>query len=375
MLTPQQLKDLPAPVIAEFRLLEDEIIRDVSERIGRAGKVSTTSANQLQILYSMGNPMEIDAKLSAGVLKLIKVAEKEMQAGSEITPDMENLLKFRQREFEQDLNYINNVASVAKTRMKNEVLKMSKTKGFVIQGDFVGTGDILNTILNRATIQSTSGAFTFRQIAERYIRMLGDSGIRTIDYESGRTYAFESQLKRIIIDSSRNMANTVNRKNAEDLGTDLMEISAHAGARPSHAEWQGQILSLEGRRGYLTLGDIGEGDVDGFGGANCRHTYFPYFEGMPRNYTEEELEEFKNETVEVDGQKIPLYEATQTMRRFENSIRKSKRRLQGFDGLGSQLAYEQELTRLRRLRDGYKSYGDKTGIWLEPYSLQIYSKR
>lgn len=375
MLTPQQLKDLPAPVIAEFRLLEDEIIRDVSERIGRAGKVSATSANQLQILYSMGNPMEIDAKLSAGVLKLIKVAEKEMQAGSEITPDMENLLKFRQREFEQDLNYINNVASVAKTRMKNEVLKMSKTKGFVIQGDFVGTGDILNTILNRATIQSTSGAFTFRQIAERYIRMLGDSGIRTIDYESGRTYAFESQLKRIIIDSSRNMANTVNRKNAEDLGTDLMEISAHAGARPSHAEWQGQILSLEGRRGYLTLGDIGEGDVDGFGGANCRHTYFPYFEGMPRNYTEEELEEFKNETVEVDGQKIPLYEATQTMRRFENSIRKSKRRLQGFDGLGSQLAYEQELTRLRRLRDGYKSYGDKTGIWLEPYSLQIYSKR
>ena len=60
--------------------------------------------------------------------------------------------------------------------------------------------------------------------------------------------------------------------NARDMDQDIMEISAHAGARPSHAEWQGQIVSLSGdNTKYLSLDDIGYGDVDGFLGANCRH--------------------------------------------------------------------------------------------------------
>lgn len=49
--------------------------------------------------------------------------------------------------------------------------------------------------------------------------------------------------------------NEISRKNAEDLGCDLMEITAHYGARPSHAEWQGKIVSLSGRKGYLSLPD------------------------------------------------------------------------------------------------------------------------
>ena len=30
-------------------------------------------------------------------------------------------------------------------------------------------------------------------------------------------------------------------------GCDLVEVTAHAGARPSHAEWQGKIVSLSGQ--------------------------------------------------------------------------------------------------------------------------------
>lgn len=42
------------------------------------------------------------------------------------------------------------------------------------------------------------------------------------------------------------MTGEISLANAKDMEQDLMEISAHAGARPSHAEWQGQIVSLSG---------------------------------------------------------------------------------------------------------------------------------
>lgn len=375
MLTPQQLQEIPEAVLLEFRELELDIIRDVSRRVGKAGELTATGVNQLDILYDMADAKEAEKLMTRGIKSVLLKAEESIRNASNPNPDIVALLKKREGLVEQNRAFIDNISKVTIDRTKNEILKMSKTTGFMVQREFIQTGDILNSVLNRITIQVGSGAFSYQQLAEKYIRILGDSGIRTIDYESGKSYAFDMQLKRLIVDSTRNMANTVSLKNAQDLGTDLMEISAHAGARPDHAEWQGKVLSLDGRRGYLSLSDIGHGDVTGFGGANCRHTYFPYLDGMTRNYTEEELDEFKNELIEVDGQKISRYDATQEMRRYERTIRASKRRLQGFEGLGDTNAYQKEMARLRRLRGGYKGYSEKTGLRVEPYSVRIYKPR
>nr|DAK63882.1 MAG TPA: minor capsid protein [Caudoviricetes sp.] len=91
--------------------------------------------------------------------------------------------------------------------------------------------------------------------------------------------------------------------NAEDMGQDLMEISAHIRARPSHAEWQGKIVSLSGENPkYLSLEDIGYGEVTGFKGVNCRHDWYPFFEGISsRVYDDEELEDFDPEPFEYEG--------------------------------------------------------------------------
>ena len=74
-----------------------------------------------------------------------------------------------------------------------------------------------------------------------------------------------------------------------------MEVTAHAGARPEHAEWQGKIYSRSGKsKKYPSLVKVtGYGTGPGLGGWNCRHSMFPYFEGMGRVYTDEELEELK----------------------------------------------------------------------------------
>lgn len=120
---------------------------------------------------------------------------------------------------------------------------------------------------------------------------------------------------------------------ADQVGWDLMEITAHSGARPEHARWQGKIVSRSGKRGYLSLRDIGYGDVTGFKGINCNHDWNPYFPGSARTYSDKQLKALENEKVTYNGQKISKYEATQIQRKMERQIRKDKRELVAYQTL------------------------------------------
>lgn len=117
------------------------------------------------------------------------------------------------------------------------------------------------------------------------------------------------------------------------MGWDLMEITAHSGARPEHAMWQGKIVSRSGKKGYLSLRDIGYGEATGFKGINCRHDWYPYYKGSTRTYNSKQLNAWKNEKVEYNGQKISKYDATQIQRKMERQLRKDKKELAGLEGI------------------------------------------
>ena len=117
------------------------------------------------------------------------------------------------------------------------------------------------------------------------------------------------------------------------MGWDLMELTAHSGARPSHASWQGKIVSRSGQRGYLTLSNIGYGSATGFKGVNCRHDWYPYFEGSSKTYTDKQLKEWQNEKVIYNGKEYSKYEATQVQRAMERRIRADKKDIAGLQGI------------------------------------------
>ena len=119
----------------------------------------------------------------------------------------------------------------------------------------------------------------------------------------------------------------IQEERANELGWDLMELTAHSGARPSHAEWQGKIVSRSGQKGYLSLDDIGYGTATGFKGINCRHDWHPYHKGSTRAYTQKELNKWKTEKVTYNGKEMSMYEATQKQRYFERKIRQDKKDL------------------------------------------------
>ena len=181
--------------------------------------------------------------------------------------------------------------------------------------------------LDRAYMQVSTGAFSLERAVEDAVEELAAQGIGSITYPSGRVDTVEVAVRRAVITGTNQTNLKLREQFADEMECDLVEVSAHEGARPSHAEWQGKIYSRRGDNPKYPnfAASTGYGTGPGLGGWNCRHTFSTYFEGMPRAWSDEELERVKNETVEYKGEQIPRYAAQQRMREMERSVRKYRR--------------------------------------------------
>ncbi|MCI8714327.1 MAG: hypothetical protein HFF66_00830 [Oscillospiraceae bacterium] len=100
--------------------------------------------------------------------------------------------------------------------------------------------------------------------------------------------------------------------------------------------------------------------------ANCRHSYWPYIEGVSeRTYTDSELEAMKPENrpkTVFEGRKYDDYQATQKQRQIERTVRKLKRRKTAFEAAGLTEEAEAANIRLRRLNQEYKTFSRAAGL-------------
>ena len=321
MLTPEQWETVGKQAIKIYEELELEIIRTVAERISSFTFAKSVVLNNLKIAQEMGmlyqdiillvakyNNMSVTQvkKIfeSAGILSLKFDDNIYKMAGLEPLPLKQNQSMWKILE-----------ATAIKTNLdlKNLVMTTANTSQFQFY-----------SAMNKAYMEVTTGVKSYSQAITESIKELSKEGA-FIMYPNGTKRSLESAVRMNVLTSVNQTCGVLQRMRAEEMGWDLMEITAHSGARPEHAEWQGKIVSLSGKDGYLSLKDIGYGEVTGFKGVNCRHDWYPYFEGSSKTYSNEELEQFKNEFVVYNGEKIPKYEATQMQRKMERQIREDKR--------------------------------------------------
>ncbi len=155
-----------------------------------------------------------------------------------------------------------------------------------------------------------------------------------VSYPSGHRDRIDVAVRRAVLTGVNQTTAKLTEMNAEDLDADYYEVTAHAGARPSHAEWQGKVYKIHGSApGYPNFADAtGYGTGDGLCGWNCRHSFFPFFPGISaRAYSEDVLKSFNEASYEYDGVKMTEYEVSQNMRAMERSIRETKRELAGYN--------------------------------------------
>ena len=111
----------------------------------------------------------------------------------------------------------------------------------------------------------------------------------------------------------------------------------------------------------------GYGDVRGLCGANCRHSFGPYIEGLsPETYSQDDLDELAKETVTYTdpktGQKVtvPYYDATQILRGYERHVREWKRRQAIKEAAGQNAVAEK--AKVKEWQTRAMKFTDETGI-------------
>lgn len=374
MLSPEYMERVTDHLIELYQDLEDAILEDIAKRINKNGYLTATAQRQAEVLIENGytseeigsllNPYldDIDEEIHDIIDRSsLKHYEDEMKAYRTVNKSLVDLSKN---------NHVNNTIASAMDRLIEGNGNITKSLGVVYNGENIKLNNFYKKSLNQAAFQVASGAFSRDQVVRNLINNISDSGIRVINYQnSGRNYTVESASKMLVRTTLNQMTGDISLMNAEDMGQDLMEISAHAGARPSHAEWQGQIVSLSGDNDkYLSLDDIGYGEVSGFQGANCRHNWYPFFEGISeRAWTKEMLENIDPEPFEFEGKEYTFYEATQKQRQIERTIRKYKHRVMMYDKVGDEESKLIAQVRLQRQRQLYKDF-NKAGK-LRPTSV------
>ena len=170
------------------------------------------------------------------------------------------------------------------------------------------------------------------------------------------------------------MAGKISEVNASALQTDFYEVTAHQGARPEHALWQGRVYKMHGSaEGYPNLiGATGYGTGEGLMGWNCRHGMFPFLPGIStRAYTEEELDEIDPPPFVYEGRTYNAYDATQMQRKLETAMRKTKRELEAYDAAELKDDFTAASIKLRRQKEYYKDFSGKAGLPLQNERIQV----
>lgn len=329
MLTEKDFIKIEKQAIEIYQNLELQIIEEIATRIANYGYANTVVLNDIKIAQEMGFLYQDIIKLVAEYNNTTyeNVNQIFYEAG-------EKTLKFDDKIYtEAGLNPLPINQSSSMIQILNATIE--KTAGnlqnLVMTTAANSQTSFYNTI-NLAYMEVSTGVKSYSQSILDAIKKLSNEG-GYITYPSGRQMNIESAVRMNIITGVNQTCGKLQELRANELGWDLMELTAHSGARPSHAEWQGKIVSRSGKKGYLSLDDIGYGSATGFKGVNCRHDWYPYYKGSTRTYTQEQLKEWRNEKVTYNDKKISKYDATQIQRRMERQIRADKKELVSYQAL------------------------------------------
>ena len=213
--------------------------------------------------------------------------------------------------------------------------------GYTINGQFHNLRNTYNSLLDEAFINVGQGKETFDSAMKKILSDIGGSGLKTLDYESGRSIRLDSAIRMHLKGRLRELHNENQKIYGDEFGADGIEISVHSNPAPDHELVQGRQFSLSeyeklnsGLEAKDYKGNLYTLDHDGKNGyrpiseMNCYHYIFSIVLGVSEpEYTDTQLKQIINDNnkgFEYEGKHYTNYEGTQLQRTLEREIRKNK---------------------------------------------------
>ena len=370
MLIEQDFIKIEKQAIGIYKNLELQIIEEIAIRIANYGYANTVVTNSLRIAQEMGFLYQDIVRLVAGYNNTTyeNVNQIFYEAGEKTLSYDDKIYK------EAGLNPVPLKQSESIKQMMNATIQRTagNLQNLCMTTATTGQTQFVNAI-NNAYMFTSTGVKSYTQAIIDEIKNISSQGA-VIQYPSGRKRSIESAIRTNVITAVNQNMGQLQETRANEVGWDLMEISAHSGARPSHMKWQGKIVSLSGQKGYLSKADIGYGEATGFKGINCRHSWYPYYKGTTRTYSQKQLKEWEDEKVTYNGEKMTKYQATQKQRDFERKIRQDKKDLKAQQKLltstNNDLDIELVKSEIREIKATQKAHNEELNDFLDQTSLR-----
>ena len=368
MLTPEELSLIPDSFDGLFQQLDEYIIKDYARMAAKAGKVTDTAEWMRARAEQIGLSEEEIQKETARILNMSQEDIEQIFEDAAFTSAEADVSRFASAGLSAERiatsAFLGKYIKAAIKQTNGSLENLTGTFGVVSDHGAEDLTTFYRRTLDFAQLQVSNGVVDYNTAIRNAIKALAAKGIQQIDYESGHHMNIASAARMCILTGVNQLARHMNDAICDELGLDLVEVTAHAGARPSHKTWQGQIYSRSGKsKKYEDLYAATRlGEVDGLCGANCRHNYYGYLEGTPRAWSDEELANIDPPPFKYDGKEYTYYEAGQRMRYMERQIRKTKREAVGYEAAGLDDDFTAASIKLNRQRQEYKKFAKASKI-------------
>ena len=341
-----ELELFPKNIEEIYAGLENDIMNDIIRRIAETGEITRTADWQLNRLYNMGADKtdirkHIQEALNLSDTEIEQLYSDTLKEGYLRDESLYQAVGQEFIPFEENMA-LQQLIEATKQQTAKQLKNITRTMGFAVKQPngrktFKTVDDYFKDTMDNAFMHVLNGTFDYNSIIRKVTDEMTRSGVRSINYDSGISTRIDVAARRAILTGVNQVTSKINSDNMQKLDTEFVETSWHSTARPTHQVWQGRVFywdranpnaeKIEAGVLYKSfIGETGYGEVDGFCGANCRHTFYPFIPGISvRTYTDEQLEELnrqENEKKEYNGKEYNKYEATQYQRRLETSMRK-----------------------------------------------------
>ena len=363
MLPPSYLDRMPDAFVQLWQQVEDEILQDVARRIGKMDAVTPTANWQLW-RYQQTEALRNDVvKLLAKYTGKSETAIRKLllQAATEAMEREDAIYYHYDMEpppFEENAA-LNNLLDAGARQTCGTWQNLTATTANTVTGAFERT-------LDAAWLKVSTGAFDYKTAVKQAVDSLADD-MPMVTYPSGHKDSIEVAARRAVLTGVNQTTGKLQVARMDEMGCEFVETTAHGGARPSHAEWQGRrfhrggAVDYKGRHYPDFEAATGYGTGAGLCGWNCRHTFFAVFPelGDPPQWTQEQLRELNARDIEWNGKKYTAYEISQMQRARERNVRRWKKRYLAEDAAG--LDPTDSAVRLRAARQSLKDFTQATG--------------
>jgi len=378
-------------------------LEEIGSSIAQFKEVTPSKAHQLmQILKYGGRYDEIISEISRLTNLNIKEIDSIFKEYSiKDKKFYEEFYKYRDIPFDltesvTQKKYRETLTNIVKTEMYN--FTRSNVLGYTIkdlEGNsvFYSIRDTYNKLLDTAFLNVGQGKETFDTAVFKILKEVGESGLKTINYESGKAIRLDSAIRMQLKSRLAELHNENQKIFGQEFGSDGVEISVHLNPAEDHQEVQGrQFYNDEFEKLQLTgIGkDINDKEIDlhkqnkdgkeqkthrPISEMNCYHYIFSIIVGVSDpEYSEKELNKIIKDNekgFEYNDKHYTNYEGTQLMRKLENEIRKQKdTQILAKSSQNDLLLYKSQ-DNIRKLTKEYKKISEISNLPIQNNRLRV----